>query len=324
MNHSATATRHPRVEVPTLLVAAAIYGGFGLVTWHFHDWPRVLTLPLATILIAWHGSLQHEPIHGHPFRSRRLHTLLGGVQLSLWIPYAIYRRSHLYHHRFDGRILTDPWQDPESYYLKPGALARSSAPVRALRMANTTLLGRMLVGPAISVGTFLAGEARALAAGDRRAWRIWLWHALACIPLLGWVIGICHISLLAYLACFVYPGTSLSLLRSFAEHRANADLAERTAVVEANPLISTIFLYNNYHVVHHTWPGLPWYAIGSVWRQMKSRGEDAAVRRAGLFYPGGYVEIARCYLLSPVIRTEYPLAPPATASGEMLAAPATR
>jgi fatty acid desaturase len=312
------------VELPTLLVAAAIYGGFGLVTWHFHDWPRLLTLPLATILIAWHGSLQHETIHGHPFRSRRLNALLGGIPLSLWLPYAIYRSSHLYHHRFEGRLLTDPWQDPESYYLKPGALARMSAPLRALRIANTTLLGRMLFGPAFSMLTFLAREARALAAGDRRAWRIWSLHALTCIPVLAWVIGVCHISLLAYFACFVYPGTSLARLRSFAEHRANVEPAQRTAVVEANPVISTIFLYNNYHVVHHALPGLPWYAIGSAWRQMKSRGEDAEARRAGLVYPGGYVEIVRRYLLSPVIRTEYPLTPPATASGEALVATATR
>lgn len=324
MNVPLPAASRWRIEIPTLLVAASVYGGFAIVTWHFHDWPLALTLPLATALIAWHGSLQHETIHGHPFRSRRLNSLLGGVPLSLWIPYPIYRSSHLFHHRFEGRILTDPRLDPESYYLMPGSLAAAPAPMRALRAANTTLAGRMIVGPAIAIGSFLAAQARALAHGDRRARRIWAWHALACVPVLYWVLGVCHIPFLAYLACFVYPGKSLSLLRSFAEHRANADPAERTAVVEANPVISTIFLYNNYHVVHHDFPSLPWYRIGAAWERMKARGEDAPARRGGIVYPGGYVEIVRRYLLSPVIVTEYPLPLLAGAPGERLPPPAPR
>jgi fatty acid desaturase len=301
-----TLSKRLRFEPRTLAVAVAIYSGFGLLTWYFHALPLWLVVPLGAILIAWHGSLQHETIHSHPFASRRLNALLGGVPLSLFVPYSIYRRTHLWHHRFGGKILTDPVVDPESFYLTQGTLAKSSAPVRFLRRANTTLLGRLILGPFIATGHFLAGPARRLALGEGREWRVWTLHGVAVATVLIWVVGMCRINVLAYIACFVYPGQALTLLRSFAEHRASADPAERTAVVESNPFLSLIFLYNNLHVVHHARPALPWYELPAAWRQLQAERGDATARRAGMIYPGGYLEVLRRYWLRPVIDVEHP------------------
>ena len=301
-----TPSKRLRFEPQTLLVAAAIYGGFGLVTWYFHSLPLWVVLPLGALLIAWHGSLQHETIHSHPFSSRRLNALLGGVPLSLFIPYSLYRRTHLWHHRFGGRILTDPLVDPESFYLTQGALAKASAPVRFLYRANTTLLGRLILGPFIATATFLAGPARNLALGQGREWRIWAAHGVAVTAVLLWVVGICKINVFEYIACFVYPGQSLTLLRSFAEHRASADPAHRTAVVETNPLLSLIFLYNNLHVVHHDRPALPWYALPAAWRKLQAQGGDAAARTAGMVYARGYLDVIGRYLVRPAIDVEHP------------------
>jgi hypothetical protein len=50
----------------------------------------------------------------HPTRVRWINTLIGCWPLALWLPFENYRHSHLTHHR-DER-LTDPLDDPESYY----------------------------------------------------------------------------------------------------------------------------------------------------------------------------------------------------------------
>ena len=79
-------------------------------------------------------SLQHELIHGHPTRSRRINTALGFPPLSLWLPFACYRTSHLAHHAGDG--LTDPRRDPESFYVTGEEWSRMG-PVRRMLIHET-------------------------------------------------------------------------------------------------------------------------------------------------------------------------------------------
>ena len=66
-------------------------------------------------IVCVHGSLQHEFLHGHPTSSQTLNTLLIWFPMGLWMPFTIYRDSHIAHHRCER--LTDPLQDPESFYL---------------------------------------------------------------------------------------------------------------------------------------------------------------------------------------------------------------
>ena len=111
-----------RIEWPTLAVAAIIYSIFGLLTWFYDALPWWLVLPIGGYLVAWHGSLQHEVVHGHPTPWRWFNELLVFPSLWLWQPYAVYRESHLTHHRDEH--LTDPRHDPESFYVTPETWAR--------------------------------------------------------------------------------------------------------------------------------------------------------------------------------------------------------
>src|SRR5580700_7751609 len=77
--------RWRRWELPTWGVALAVYVGFFVLTWNFRHIPLWLAAPLGSLLLAWHGSLQHETIHGHPTRSRRINALLGAPPLALWM-----------------------------------------------------------------------------------------------------------------------------------------------------------------------------------------------------------------------------------------------
>jgi fatty acid desaturase len=295
-----------RLDVPTLGVALVIYSGFFSLTWYFRDLPLWIAAPLGSALLAWYGSLQHETIHNHPTSSRRINALLGTPPLSLWIPYSLYRDLHLRHHRHGGRHLTDPLRDTESFYLPRGALSSVGKVRRALYWANCTLAGRLILGPALSISAYWAGELRKLRSGDRAHLYIWLRHACGVTVVLAWTAGVCGVPLLVYVGLIVYPGTSLTLLRSFVEHRANDDPDLRTAVVEANPMWALIFLNNNLHIAHHERPALPWYELPRAWRQMRASALGARALDAGLVFKGGYLEVIRSYLFRPIIPIEHP------------------
>jgi len=290
----------------TLCVACLILGGFALWTFYFNSLPLWIAAPVGSLLLTWYGSLQHETIHGHPTRSRRMNGAIGGLPLSLWVPYAIYRQTHIQHHRHSGRRLTEVGHDPESFYLPPGHLARVGRVRRLFLKANCTLLGRLTVGPAIAIATFWEEEIRASRRDSRRR-RIWVGHILGVAAVLSWVCDVCHVPLLEYLLLVVYPSVSLTHLRSFAEHRADDHSQLRTNVVEAHPFWGLIFLNNNLHVAHHAHPHVPWHELPRVWHTMR----QGSVRLGRVF--SGYREVAREYLVRPFITPEHPFVSSETA-----------
>lgn len=304
--------RRRAVEWPTLALAALIYGGWAALTFFHAALPLWLLVPLGAWLLAWHGSLQHEIIHGHPTRWRRLNTALGFPPLSLWLPYERYRRTHLAHHR-DER-LTDPLDDPESFYWERESWQRLGGPGRALVRLQSTLLGRLALGPAWCIGRFLVAEARLVRAGSGDARRLWLQHGLDVAVVLAWLALVCGMSPLLYFFGLVYPATSLLLLRSFAEHRAAKEPGWRTAVVERAGPFGLLFLFNNLHAAHHARPALPWYELPGWYRGNRER---VAAANGGLVYRS-YADVARRFLLRPHDTPLHPFgrAPQPANSGE--------
>lgn len=292
--------REKTVEWPTLLLTALIYGGWLAVTYFHQMMPVWLVSMLGAVLITWHSSLQHEMIHGHPTKWRPLNRALAFPPLSLWLPFELYRRSHLVHHR-DER-LTDPLDDPESYYWMPEHWQELGAVGRGLVRVQTTFLGRLLIGPAWNISRFLKQEVGKALASPGQNRMIWINHVIACALILVWVVAVCEMSAWFYILAMVYPGTSILLIRSFAEHRAREGVSERTAIVENAPFLGLLFLYNNLHAAHHEKPMMPWYEIPAWY---KANRERILTENGGLVY-NGYFDVARRFFWRPHDRPVHP------------------
>ena len=251
-----------RVEWPTLalIVMAYVLWAIGLF------WLPVLWMPLAfaAVLagIVLNSSLQHEVLHGHPFPG---HAIAGAAlvypALNLCIPYERFRDTHLKHH-LDSN-LTDPYDDPESNYMDPGVWQGLNAPLRAVLRANNTLFGRILLGPAISQVVFMKSDLREIRGGDRLVLRAWAGHLVSVVAIL-WLVALSPMPVWLYLIA-AYLGLGVLKIRTFLEHQAHEKVRGRTVVIEDRGPLAFLFLNNNFHVVHHMHPRLPWYRLPGLY-----------------------------------------------------------
>ena len=106
-------------EWQTLWLTGAAWASFAALTWYWEVLGWWIVAPLGAYLVALHGSLQHEALHGHPTRVGRSEQASGVPAVTLWFPFRRYKALHLKRHGNDH--LTEPGIDPESFYLDPQA-----------------------------------------------------------------------------------------------------------------------------------------------------------------------------------------------------------
>ncbi|MGD9680366.1 MAG: fatty acid desaturase [Candidatus Obscuribacterales bacterium] len=293
-------SRDPR-EFITWALAFSIYACFIALTLASAKIPAVLLFFFGGFIVCLHGSLQHETIHGHPTGNRLVNSLLAYAPLGVIYPYPIYRSTHIQHHETEN--LTNPLEDPESYYITRQSWQNELPPVRALLLFNNTLLGRLVLGPVILTWRFYTSEIKKLAGGDTTNLPAWLIHIVLVTALFAYLTLVCKMPVWTYLACFVYPGLSLTLLRSYAEHQSARTASQRTAIVETAIPFRVLYLNNNYHYLHHKLPRIPWYEL----RNLYFKEREALLAENGSYFFNGYSEIFRKYafkMRSPLVFEE--------------------
>ena len=260
-----------------------------------------LAVAVAAVLIAFHASLTHEVLHGHPFRSQALNEATMFLPLNLVIPFNRFRDTHLAHHRDSS--LTDPYDDPETNYLDPEVWQRLPRWWQAVLNFNNTLLGRVTIGAGLGTAAFLRDEWRGALRGDRDIWLAWGLHLIGGGAVL-WMVMVSPMPVWAYLIA-AYVALAILRIRTFLEHRAHTKTRARTVVIEDRGVLAFMFLNNNFHVVHHMNPTVPWYKLPALYRAGKERYlrcNDAYVYRS-------YGEIFRRYFLRAKDPVPHPLWP---------------
>ncbi|MDH3690485.1 MAG: fatty acid desaturase [Gammaproteobacteria bacterium] len=280
---------------PTWLVLVATWSAWTTATL-FHDLiPWWILAIVGGMVVCQYGSLQHEVIHGHLMKTVWLQRICTGLPLGFVVPLEVYRRSHVQHHRCER--LTDPLLDPESFYHRQENWRQYPAWLRGLLVVNQTLLGRLLIGPWIVSAQFIHSQWRTYKAGDVSLAMIWLAHLSGIAVVSVWLIGTGAMPIWKYLVCFVWPGMSLTLLRSYNEHKPAESGASPTQTVEAAWPFRILFLNNNYHALHHARTDLPWYALHRVYWETKPDEINTSEISQNRF--AGYTDIARRFLLKP-------------------------
>ena len=283
----------------TLIIATLVYIGWFASVFTHKQLPWWATFALLTWFGAWHLSLQHELVHGHPFRNSKLNAALASLSVTMWVPFLSFKRDHISHHN---TTLTHPQLDTESYYAIPETWQNSGRLLRAIYWANRTLAFRLTVWSVFSaVQYFIADAWRAVRnVGNARA--AWFLHIPALVAVIYIVTNLAGMSMVEYLIGGVFGSHSLNMMRSFAEHKTLDNESTRTAMIDAGWLMGMLMLNNNLHIAHHDEPSAPWYEVPAV-----AKRTNAYERAANIdsLYKGGYGEIIRRFTFKPYDQPVY-------------------
>jgi fatty acid desaturase len=196
--------------------------------------------------------LMHEGVHRILFRNRLLNRWVAfacGVPALLSV--TAYRVGHLPHHRYE-RGPGDP-DELENFSRRPRVVAL----LLLLTLALGDLYGLYRVGP-LNAWRGTRAERRAV---------------LVEYGLIGalFVTAVALLPTTALLHLWVFPALvarQLTNVRTVAEHalteHANRFTATRTVL--SNRFVSFFMCNLNYHIVHHLYPGVPWYNLPALHR----------------------------------------------------------
>jgi beta-carotene hydroxylase len=233
---------------PTLLmflvvVMMLVLSNFGYWLW---EWPHWLCFSVNTLALHCSGTVIHDACHQSAHRHRIVNAILGHCSaLILVFAFPVFTRVHLQHH---GNV-NHPKDDPDHYVSTGGPLW-----LIAVR--------------------FLYHE---IFFFQRRLWRNY--------ELLEWfisrliVITIVYISVqyhfLGYILNFWFIpafviGITLGFFFDYLPHRPFVERSRwKNARVYPGKVLNILILGQNYHLIHHLWPSIPWYNYQPAYYLMK-------------------------------------------------------
>lgn len=261
---------NPAVSWPTLALALAAFGGW--LTVLAAAVAGAIPAPLAVALLTLAGYLtftpMHDASHGSIARARWLNELTGRLAgLPLMAPFRAFRFAHLEHHR----NTNDPARDPDMW---SGGRFRLTLPLRWMTQDLhyyafyfRQLATRPRDERAETVIALLAlwGTA-ALAAASGHGREVLLFVVLPSRLAIG------------LLACsFDWLPHAPHETRG-SDDRFRATLNVRWSSERPGRFLTPLLLSQNYHLVHHLFPGVPFYRYGAVWA---ARETELLARGAG-------------------------------------------
>ena len=237
------------------LVAISTAGYFVL------DFPHWLCFALNTLALHLVGTVIHDASHNSAHENKIVNAALGhGSALMLGFTFPVFTRVHLQHHA----NVNDPENDPDHFVSTGGPLWLIAA-------------------------RFFYHEIYFF---QRRLWKKYelLEWFLSRLTVAAFVYAACHYGFISYLFNYWFSpalvvGLALGLFFDYLPHRPfKATNRWQNARVYPSRLLNYLIMGQNYHLVHHLWPSIPWYKYKPAYEVMKPLlDEKESPQSLGLF-----------------------------------------
>ena len=246
----------PHARWFTIALAVTVYAGYGAVLWAAaQEYLSLWAGMLLNSLFAYVGfTIMHEAVHGNIAGARSrlskiVEDILGWIGgILLLSPYPAFKVLHLRHHAHTNDPVQDAdyWvagRNPFTVFWKLVTI-RISYDRKFLQLDNIETSRRVICTSALAICVLI-------------------------MVLLGLEYGAAYPLMLCF-APSVIALTVLALVFIYMPHHPHTtrDRYYHTAIL-LGPGIPTMFLGQNYHLVHHLYPSIPFYLCGEAFRRVR-------------------------------------------------------
>ena len=210
------------------------------------NFPSWLCFTANVLALHLSGTIIHDASHNSAHRNRIINSFLGhGSALMLGFAFPVFTRVHLQHHAH----VNDPENDPDHFVSTGGPLWMIAA-------------------------RFFYHE---IFFFKRKLWRkyeLLEWFLsrlfLFTVVFLGINYGFIHYVMNFWFVPALVVGIALGLFFDYLPHRPFKERDRwKNARVYPSPILNLLILGQNYHLVHHLWPSIPWYKYQSAYHDTK-------------------------------------------------------
>ncbi|MGC1307292.1 MAG: beta-carotene hydroxylase [Phormidesmis sp.] len=224
-------------------VSLVVFSTIGYFSWHMPSWCCFTLNTLALHLV---GTVIHDASHRSAHSNPIINAVLGhGSALMLGFTFPVFTRVHLQHHAH----VNDPENDPDHFVSTGGPLWLIAA-------------------------RFFYHEIYFF---QRRLWKKYelLEWVLSRAVVACFIYAAVHFGFIGYLFNFWFSpalvvGLALGLFFDYLPHRPFKTRNRwQNARVYPGKVLNFLIMGQNYHLVHHLWPSIPWYKYKPAYEIMK-------------------------------------------------------
>jgi len=203
----------------------------------------------------WAFTPLHDATHRSVSRHRWLNDLVGWVcAVTLLAPFSAFRYMHLTHHKYTNDPVRDPdyWSGTGSGWLLPLRWLTQDFHYELLAVRVSKEEGLAFSLQTWGAFTILHGTV------------VWIMFQGLAWEMVWLVLVPSRLSVAALAATFDW------LPHAPHEVESKSDRFRATSIL-IDPWLTPLFLFQNYHLIHHLYPAVPWYRYVKVWRLDRDR-----------------------------------------------------
>lgn len=240
-------TRAPAVAWPTVTMCAILVSTYAAV--YYLGFTGQLSLWIGMLINTIVGylsfSINHDALHRAVSTNTRLNDWIGEISLTTMLPYVdlkLFRWAHIRHHRF-----ANGEHDPDKHF-KGSAW---TLPLRWMVIDIVYLFHALNHGDKVSRPALHASLRRAVVFFGLVGALIWAGYGMEVLML--WFVPIRLVSIMLGFSFFWLPHVPHDVSQQ--EHFTRATTVRKGFESLLGPLLQ----YQNYHLIHHLFPGTPFY-----------------------------------------------------------------